>query len=169
MGRGYTRAEYVALVEALRRARPGLALSTDVIVGFPGETEEDFAATLSLVAEARFNNVFAFQYSPRPGTAAPRLDGQVDEATSGQRLQRLFALQDGIQRELNQELVGRHCEVLVTGWGREAGVLTGRTSCHRVVNFPAGEAPPAPGTLTTVRIARAAPHSLVGEREPSAA
>ena len=169
MGRGYTRAEYVALVEALRRARPGLALSTDVIVGFPGETEEDFAATLSLVADARFANVFAFQYSPRPGTAAPRLDGPVDEATSAQRLQRLFALQDGIQRELNQELVGRRCEVLVTGWGREPGMLAGRTSCHRVVNFPAGETVPAPGTLTTVRITRAAPHSLVGERELSAA
>ncbi len=169
MGRGYTRAQYVELAAALRQARPGLALSTDVIVGFPGETEEDFAATLSLVAATRFACVYAFQYSPRPGTAAPRLDGAVDEATAARRLQRLFALQNEIQLDLNRELVGRSCEVLVTGWAREAGVLAGRTPCHRVVNFAAGAAPPAPGTLASVRITRAFPHSLGGERESTAA
>jgi tRNA-2-methylthio-N6-dimethylallyladenosine synthase len=169
MGRGYTRAGYLELIAELRRARPGLALSTDVIVGFPGESEEDFAATLDLLGEVRFACVYAFQYSPRPGTAAPRLDGRVEEPIAAARLQRLFGLQDEIQRELNAELVGQSCEVLVTGWGREAGVLAGRTPCHRVVNFAAGERAPAPGTLTRVRITRALPHSLAGERELPAA
>jgi tRNA-2-methylthio-N6-dimethylallyladenosine synthase len=94
-------------VAQLRRARPGLALSTDIIVGFPGETEEDFQCTLELVREVRFASVYAFLYSPRPGTAAPRLDGEVERETAAERLQRLFALEDGIQRELNRELVGQ--------------------------------------------------------------
>jgi tRNA-2-methylthio-N6-dimethylallyladenosine synthase len=164
MGRGYTRAEYLDLVAQLRRARPGLALSTDLIVGFPGETEEDFQLTLELVSEVRFATVYAFLYSPRPGTAAPRLDGGVDREIAAERLQRLFALEDGIQRELNRELVGQEHEVLVTGWGKQPGTQTGRTSCHRIVHFPADPSPVPPGQLTRVRIEAALAHSLLGRR-----
>jgi tRNA-2-methylthio-N6-dimethylallyladenosine synthase len=163
MGRGYTREEYLDLALALRQARADLALSTDVIVGFPGESEEDFASTLELVARVRFAAVFAFKYSPRPGTAAPRLDGHVPDPVAARRLQELFALQDGIQREVNSGLVGRTLEVLVTGWGRQPGTLSGRTSCHRVVHFAAEDGPTSPlGGLVPVRIDRALPHSLLG-------
>jgi len=164
MGRGYTRAEYLDLVEQLRRARPGLAISTDLIVGFPGETEEDLQATLELVAEVRFTTVYAFLYSPRPGTAAPRLDGEVNQGVAAERLQRLFALQDGIQRELNREMIGQRHEVLVTGWGKQPGTQTGRTACHRIVHFPADPDPVPLGQLTSVRIEAALAHSLLAQR-----
>jgi tRNA-2-methylthio-N6-dimethylallyladenosine synthase len=164
MGRGYTRAQYLDLVAQLRRARPGLALSTDLIVGFPGETEEDFQATLELVREVRFASVYAFLYSPRPGTAAPRLDGEVEREIAAERLQRLFALEEGIQRELNRALIGQEHEVLVTGWGKQPGSQTGRTTCHRIVHFPAGAAPADLGQLTRVRIREALAHSLLAER-----
>ena len=164
MGRGYTRAEYLDLVAQLRRARPGLALSTDLIVGFPGETEEDFQLTLELIREVRFATLYAFLYSPRPGTAAPRLDGEVDREIAAERLQRLFALEEGIQRELNRELVGQEHEVLVTGWGKRPGTQTGRTSCHRIVHFPADPDPVPLGQLTRVHIEAALAHSLLGRR-----
>jgi tRNA-2-methylthio-N6-dimethylallyladenosine synthase len=160
MGRGYTAASYLELVDQLRAARPDLALSTDLIVGFPGETDEDFAATLALIERVRFSAVFAFCFSPRPGTAAPRLDGAVAAEVASRRLQELLALQDGIQRELNAELVGRDLEVLVTGWGRGPGQQTGRTPCHRVVNFHPAQ-PVPPGGLTRVRIVEAYAHSLL--------
>jgi tRNA-2-methylthio-N6-dimethylallyladenosine synthase len=164
MGRGYTRELYLDLVAQLRRARPGLALSTDLITGFPGETDEDFAQTLELVEEVRFASVFAFKYSPRPGTAAPRLDGTVDPEVASERLQRIFEAQERIQRELNQGLVGTQVEVIVTGWGRQPGTQMGRTPCHRIVHFPAGEEAPALGSTTHVRIESALAHSLLGQR-----
>jgi tRNA-2-methylthio-N6-dimethylallyladenosine synthase len=164
MGRGYTRGEYLGLVNQLRGARPGLALSTDVIVGFPGESEDDFAQTMELVREVRFSTLFAFVYSPRPGTAAPRLDGAVDPEVASERLQRLFALQDEIQREINQSLVGESFDVVVTGWGKQPGTQTGRTPCHRIVHFPVGSEPVPLGDVTRVRIASALSHSLLGER-----
>jgi tRNA-2-methylthio-N6-dimethylallyladenosine synthase len=162
MGRGYTRAEYLTLIADLRRARSGLAISTDVIVGFPGETEEDFQASLSLLSEARFAVVFAFKYSPRPGTAALRLGDEVSDEVASRRLQELFAVQDEIQKQLNTELVGETHEVLVTGFGREPGTLAGRTSCHRIVHFPVGDRAPHAGSLVRVRIDRAHAHSLSG-------
>src|SRR6476659_2548192 len=94
MGRGYTREEYLDLVAQLRSARPELALSTDFIVGFPGEDEGDFAETLDLVRDIRFAALYAFKYSPRPGTAAPRLDGAVPDDLASERLRRLFELQE---------------------------------------------------------------------------
>jgi len=169
MGRGYSVESYRELVAALRAARPDLALSTDLIVGFPGETEEDFQATLRLVEEVGFSQVYAFKYSPRPFTAAPRLDGAVDPEVASRRLQELFELQNGIQRGLNEALVGEHLEILVTGWGKQPGTQTGRTSCHRVVNFStAGDAVDL-GALTTVTVEKAFPHSLVGQQAVSAA
>lgn len=163
MGRGYTRAEYVELVGQLRDARPDLALSTDLIVGFPGETDEDFEHTLSLVREMRFASIFAFKYSPRPGTAAPRLGEPVADPVASERLQRLLALQEGIQSELNHDLVGKSYDVLVTGWGKDGESLVGRTPCHRVVHFPPPAKPVRPGRLTRIRIAEALPHSLRGQ------
>lgn len=164
MGRGYTRDEYLALVAQLRAARPELALSTDLIVGFPGEAEEDFQETLDLVAGVRFAGVFAFKYSPRPGTAAPRLDGAVDPDAASERLQRLFALQEKIQREINEGLVGEEMEVIVTGWGKQAGTQTGRTPCHRVIHFAMGDDPVPLGSVTRVQVEAALPHSLLGRR-----
>ena len=169
MGRGYGRAEYLELVRRLRQARAELAISTDIIVGFPGETEEDFAETLELLEEVRFAVVFAFCYSERPGTAAPRLDGKVEPALASERLQRLFAVQDRIQRELNQQLIGRTFEILVTGWGKTPGTQSGRTSCHRIVHFPHADAPVALGATTWVEIETAHPHSLVARRVARAA
>jgi tRNA-2-methylthio-N6-dimethylallyladenosine synthase len=162
MGRGYTRGEYLDLVGQLRRARLDLALSTDLIVGFPGETEDDFERTLDLVREVRFAEFYAFMYSPRPGTAAPRLSDPVDPEVASERLQRLFQLQDEIQREINQGLVGKELEVIVTGWGRQPGTQTGRTPCHRVVHFAAGPDPALLGSLTRVEVETAFPHSLLG-------
>lgn len=162
MGRGYEVAAYLDLVREIRAARPGIALSTDFIVGFPGETEEEFARTLELVAEVRFAAVFAFCYSPRPGTASLRLGPPVARGEAEERLQRLLRLQDEIQRELNEERVGAVEEVVVTGWGREAGWLSGRTPCHRIVHFPGGSRPARPGSILRVPITRALAHSLVG-------
>jgi tRNA-2-methylthio-N6-dimethylallyladenosine synthase len=164
MGRGYTRDEYVALVTSLRQARAGLAMSTDIIVGFPGESEEDFLDSIRLIEEMRFTNVFAFQYSPRPGTAAPRLDGHVDPTVAADRLQRLFAVQDPIQRELNAELIGDEVDLLVTGWGKQPGTQSGRTTCHRIVHFPVDGQPTSLGTISRVRIESAFGHSLMGRR-----
>lgn len=163
MGRGYDVALYLDLVERLRAARPDVALSTDLIVGFPGETEEDFRQTLRLVEKVRFSQLFAFVYSPRPGTAAPRLTlPQVPKVEAERRLQELFAVQGVIQRELNEQLVGETREVVVTQWGKRPGTQTGRTPCHRLVHFAYGGAPLALGSLSRVRIDRALPHSLLG-------
>jgi len=164
MGRGYTRSEYLDLAAQLRRARSGLALSTDLIVGFPGESEEDFEQTLELVREVRFAATYAFKYSPRPGTAAPRLDGAVPSEVADERLQRLFALQEGIQREINESLVGKEFEVIVTGWGKQPGTQTGRTPCHRVVHFATGSEPVTLGGTTRVQVESGFPYSLQGRR-----
>lgn len=164
MGRGYTRSEYLDLVGQLRRTRKDLALSTDLIVGFPGETEEDFEQSLELMREVRFALVYAFKYSPRPGTAAPRLDGAVAAGTADERLQRLFALQERIQREINEGLVGKDFEVIVTGWGKQPGTQTGRTPCHRVIHFETGVEPVSLGGTTRVRVETAFPYSLLGQR-----
>ena len=136
MGRVYTREKYLRLVEALREACPEVALTTDVIVGFPGETEDDFQETMDLAARVRFDGMYSFKYSDRPGTKASRMSGKVDEEVKGRRL---AALQD-VQREItlgrNRKLIGRTVEVLVEGPSeRYPGQLTGRTRSHKVVNF----------------------------------
>ena len=163
MRRRYTREEYLDLVTRIRRAVPRINLSTDVIVGFPGETEEDFLQTLDLLETVRFGQVFAFAYSPRPRTPAARYAGQVPDTVKKERLARLFELSDRISREINEALVGREVEVLVDGESRrEAADWQGRTDDNRVVNFPK---PPGTGVgdLLTVRIVRASAHSLYGE------
>jgi tRNA-2-methylthio-N6-dimethylallyladenosine synthase len=164
MGRGYTRRDYLELVAQLRRARPDLSLSTDLIVGFPGETEEEFHLTLELVEEVRFSALYAFTYSPRPGTAAPRLGGAVDPSLASERLQRLFAVQEKIQGEINASLVGRELEVIVTGWGKQPGTQVGRTTCHRVIQFATGPEPIALGSVTRVQVGETFAYGLRGVR-----
>jgi len=169
MGRGYTHREYRDLVSQLRDARPEIALSTDIIVGFPGETEDDFTATLELVEAMQFASVYAFRFSPRPGTAAPRLADPVDEATGSRRLQELLSLQESIQRTLNETLVGEEMSVLVTGCGTAPGALAGRTTCHRIVHFEALDDAAPLGSITPVLIEKANPHSLLGRHVSSPA
>jgi tRNA-2-methylthio-N6-dimethylallyladenosine synthase len=164
MGRGYTRSEYLDLVAQLRQARRDLALSTDLIVGFPGESDEDFEQTLELLREVRFASLYAFKYSPRPGTAAPRLDGAIAPEVGDERLQRLFALQEGIQREINASLVGKEFEIIVTGWGKQPGTQNGRTPCHRVIHFETGSDPVTLGGTTRVQVESASSYSLQGRR-----
>jgi tRNA-2-methylthio-N6-dimethylallyladenosine synthase len=165
MGRGYVIADYERLVEDLRRARPGLALSTDLIAGFPGEADEDHELTLELVQRVRFAQLFAFKYSSRPGTPALRLrEEAVPNEVADRRLQEIFEAQKPIQRALNEALVGDTVDVLVTGWGRVEGQQLGRTPCHRIVCFEAGRRPADAGALVRIRIDEALPHSLLGSR-----
>jgi tRNA-2-methylthio-N6-dimethylallyladenosine synthase len=160
MRRGYTRDRYLAKVGFLRRAIPGMALSTDLIVGFPGETEDDFAATLDLVREVQFEHLYAFTYSRRPGTPAAEATITVPEVEKAARLRRLLTLQEQIQGARNSDLVGRTFEVLMDGESRmDPEVAKGRTRCNRIVHVPAlGR---AEGILD-VRITRAHAHSLSG-------
>ncbi len=163
MGRGYVLDTYTDLIRRLRIARPGIALSTDIIVGFPGETEDDFRATLDLIKEVRYSQIYAFTYSPRPGTAAPRLKlANVEPEVASRRLQELFAVQGEIQTQLNAELEGETYEVLVTNWGKHPGTQTGRTPCHRLIHFAYGDQPVELGTLTRVQVEQGLPHSLRG-------
>jgi tRNA-2-methylthio-N6-dimethylallyladenosine synthase len=162
MGRGYSVQDYREVVARLRSARVDLALSTDLIVGFPGETAQDFEQTLSLVEEMRFASLFAFLYSPRPGTAAPRLPDRVEPQLASQRLQIVLEKQESIQRELNEALVGSRLPVLITGSG--STTLSGRTACHRIVHFEQESLAPerAMGEIHPVLIEKANPHSLIG-------
>jgi len=170
MRRGYTRGKYLSKIDYLRREVPGMAFSTDLIVGFPGETEEDFQATLDLMRAVRFDQVYAFTYSRRPGTPAAAAIERVSEAEKSARLQRLLSIQDEILGERNAGLVGRTFEILVDGHSRlDARVAKGRTRCNRIVHVPA-EAP-LRHRLLDVRISRAHAHSLTGEplgRAPAA-
>ncbi|MEM7581994.1 MAG: tRNA (N6-isopentenyl adenosine(37)-C2)-methylthiotransferase MiaB [Acidobacteriota bacterium] len=166
MGRGYNIELYYDLIDRLRESRPGLALSTDIIVGFPGETRQEFEETLELIKRVSFSSVYAFKYSPRPGTAAPRLKlNEVPNEEADRRLQELFALQREIQLELNQALVGEVFDVLVTDWGKKPGTLAGRTPCHRVIHFSHGANPAELGSLVSVRVEQAYAHSLIGREE----
>jgi tRNA-2-methylthio-N6-dimethylallyladenosine synthase len=170
MRRSYRRDRYLGIIERVRAAMPEAAITTDVIVGFPGETEEDFAQTLDVVRAARFASAFTFQYSRRPGTPAADLPGQVPKAVVQERYERLVALQDEISWAENRGQVGRNLEVLVAeGEGRKDGAthrLSGRARDNRLVHFtvpPAGAEAPRPGDLVTVEVTYAAPHHLVAD------
>ncbi len=164
MGRGYTVGAFKDLVGQLRQARPDLALSTDLIVGFPGETEGDFEQTRLLVEETGFASIYAFKYSPRPGTAAVQLPDPVDDSIAGERLQELLQVQESIQRSLNELLVGSEMDVLVTGWSQQPQLQSGRTACHRIVHFPAEPATHPLGSIAPIVIEKANPHSLLGRQ-----
>ena len=149
MLRRYTRDEYLRVVERLRAAIPGLALTTDFIVGFPGETDADFDATLGLVAEVGFDEAYTFRFSPREGTPATRLDGEVRDEVAAERLERLIVAVRGIARARNAALVGTTHEVLVEQVARRGSLLQGRTRQHRVAML---DGPPEwIGTYRTVR------------------
>jgi len=132
MLRRYTRERYLEVVDALRAALPGIALTTDIIVGFPGETEDDFAATQSLVEQVEFDDAYTFRYSLRDGTPAVRLPGHVPDEVAGERLERLIALVRALARRRNMGLVGTTHEVLVEGRAKRGGLLQTRTRTNKV-------------------------------------
>ncbi|HEX2199256.1 MAG TPA: tRNA (N6-isopentenyl adenosine(37)-C2)-methylthiotransferase MiaB [Burkholderiales bacterium] len=162
MKRGYTALEYRSIVRRLRKARPDLSLSSDFIVGFPGETEADFEATLMLARELDFDGAFTFLYSRRPGTPAAELADDVTADEKSARLQRLQALLEDQARKVSEAMVGSTQRVLVEGLSKKSRAeLSGRTANNRIVNFP------GPGRLTNsyveVRVTAALHHSLRGE------
>ena len=162
MRRGYTREEYLSLVASARSWVPGIAFSSDFIVGYPGETEAEFEETLSLIREAGFQQVYAFVFSPRPGTPAAQIEDDVPRRVKEERLQRLLGVQAAISLAINRSYVGRVEEVLVEGpSANDPEDLAGRTSTGRVVNFAADH--DRIGTIVPLRISRAAPNSLRGE------
>jgi tRNA-2-methylthio-N6-dimethylallyladenosine synthase len=166
MRRSYRTDRYLGILDRVRAAIPDAAISTDIIVGFPGETEDDFAATLDVVAAARFAQAFTFQYSPRPGTPAAELPDQVPPEVVQERYARLVAVQEQISWEENQAWQGRTVEVLVTeGQGRKDGTtrrMSGRAPDNRLVHFavPGAGPRPRPGDFVTVTVTRGAPHHL---------
>jgi tRNA-2-methylthio-N6-dimethylallyladenosine synthase len=165
MKRRYTAAGYRETIERVRRALPGVAISSDFIVGFPGETDEDFEETLALVSDVCFSNLFAFRYSARPGTAAARWgsDLQVPDGVAADRLSRILALQEELQAGTNKSLVGRELEVLVEGIGRD-GKTRGRTPCNRIAHVDGrGLVEMKPGDYVRVLITRGLPNSLQAE------
>jgi tRNA-2-methylthio-N6-dimethylallyladenosine synthase len=164
MRRSYRRSRYLAIIDSVRAAMPEAAITTDIIVGFPGETDEDFEQTLEVVRAARFASAFTFQYSKRPGTPAATMADQVPKAVVQERYERLIALQDEISWDAARALVGREVEVLVSsGEGRKddaTGRVSGRARDGRLVHV-LGTA--APGDLVTAAVTYAAPHHLVAD------
>ncbi|HEY6794978.1 MAG TPA: tRNA (N6-isopentenyl adenosine(37)-C2)-methylthiotransferase MiaB, partial [Kineosporiaceae bacterium] len=160
---------FLEIIARVRAAIPGAAISTDIIVGFPGETEEDFEATLDVVRTARFAQAFTFQYSPRPGTPAAGLPGQLPKAVVQERYERLVALQEEISWVENRAQQGRVLPVLVAeGEGRKDGEthrLSGRAPDNRLVHFavPEGAELPRPGDVVEVEVSYGAPHHLVAD------
>ena len=162
MKRGYTALEYKSIVRRLRAARPDVSITSDFIVGFPGETERDFERTMALIDEVGFDGSFSFVYSPRPGTPAADLPDDTPARVKLERLQRLQAATDAHARRISGVMVGTRQRVLVEGPSRkDPGELAGRTENNRVVNFPGGA--DLVGRLVELRITAALPHSLRGE------
>jgi len=161
MNRGYTAAEYQASVARLRQVRPDIALSGDFIVGFPGESEADFEATMELVASVNYAQAYSFKYSPRPGTPAALLENQVPDDVRGERLQRLQALLDSQQQAFNQQMVGRRLSLLLDRTGRRPGQLVGRSPYMQAVHLdgPASML----GRMVEVEITDAHANSLAGQ------
>jgi tRNA-2-methylthio-N6-dimethylallyladenosine synthase len=164
MRRTYGRERYLALVERLRDAIPDLALTTDIIVGFPGESEDDFGETLEVVEEVRYDGAFTFVYSPRRGTEAAAMPDQILEEVKRERIERLIDVVQRIARERNEQRVGRVEEVLVEGPSRtDPELLRGRTRRNTTVNFRGGA---GPGELVPVRIEAATSATLAGTAAP---
>jgi len=165
MDRLYTRDEYMRRIEWLRTARRDYAITTDIIVGFPGETEADFQMTLDLLDEVQYDSLFSFKYSPRPNTAALSMQYAVPEEEKQRRLVILQEKQRAIQIRRNAELIGSVQEVLVEGRHQALGQWIGRTSTNRTLNFthPRANGTDLVGTYLPVRVTRSGPNSLVGE------
>ena len=162
MNRGYTRARYLELIAEIEETVPDIALSTDLIVGFPGETDEDFQQTVDLVERLRYDNVFAFRYSRRPGTPAAEMPDQVPDEIKASRNTRILTVATRVAAERSRALEGRVLPILADGLSRKnAREATGRTRCNRVVNFdPEGQ--DLFGEVVPVLITQALPHSLRG-------
>ena len=170
MRRAYRRDKYLRIIDRVRTAIPDAAITTDVIVGFPGETERDFADTLDLVRQARFAGAFTFQYSQRPGTPAAAMAGQVPAAVVRERYERLAALVAETSLAANAEFAGREVEVLVAeGEGRKDAAthrMSGRARDNRLVHFTPDQTAPRPGDVVTVTVTRGAPHYLLSDAAP---
>lgn len=166
MRRSYRKQKYLDIVEKIRAAIPDVAITTDIIVGFPGETEEDFAETLDVVRRVRFAGAFTFQYSKRPGTPAAEMPDQVPPETVAERFGRLVALVDEIALEENRSQIGKVVDVLIgEGEGRKderTHRMSGRAPDNRLVHLQPADA--RPGDVVTVEITHAAPHYLVADR-----
>jgi len=169
MRRSYRSERFLGILDRVRAKIPHAAISTDIIVGFPGETDDDFEDTLRVVEQARFASAFTFQYSIRPGTPAATMDDQLPKHVVQERYERLVALQERITAEENAAQVGRSVEVLVaTGEGKKDDAthrLSGRAEDSRLVHFavPEGSAIPRPGDVVTVEVTRSAPHFLIAD------
>ena len=171
MNRGYTREEYMDLLSYVRQVVPDSGVTTDIVVGFPGETEEEFEETLEVVRQARFDGAFTFIFSPRKGTAAAKMKGQIPQAEKSRRMQKLVEVQSEITRDINRALLGRELEILVESPDRdEPGAVRGRTRTGKMVVGVSGAqtgsgAPldsPKPGDLAVVRILEAGTWYLKG-------
>jgi tRNA-2-methylthio-N6-dimethylallyladenosine synthase len=169
MRRSYRSEKFLGILDRVRKRIPDAAISTDIIVGFPGETEEDFQDTLRVVRAARFASAFTFQYSIRPGTPAATMPDQVPKEIVQERYERLAALQEQISWDENQKLVGRQVELLVANGEGKKDVAThrmsGRAHDSRLVHFdvPAGSDVPRPGDVVTVTVTHAAPFHLIAD------
>jgi len=162
MARTYTREEYLEKIALMKAARRPISITTDMIVGFPGETEKDFEETLSLLDEVQYDSVFAFKYSPRPNTPSLKMADAIPEEEKGRRLAILMDRQREIQRMRNERTVGETFEVLVDGKSRRENQWSGHTSSNRVVNFTSPEQELL-GDYVQVKVSSAMPNSLVGE------
>jgi tRNA-2-methylthio-N6-dimethylallyladenosine synthase len=162
MHRGYTRERFLSIVEKLRRARPGIGISTDIIVGFPGETEDDFDQTLTLAREVEFDQAYIFKYSPRRDTPAADMPDQLPHAVKEERNERLLNLINDIAKRRYEKLVGRQMQILVEGPSKKnAARMTGRTRCNRIVVFDGSDR--HRGQIMDVKIARAGLFTLYGD------
>ncbi|MGH2717994.1 MAG: tRNA (N6-isopentenyl adenosine(37)-C2)-methylthiotransferase MiaB, partial [Actinomycetota bacterium] len=174
MKRSYSRERYLEKVAMAREIIPGLALTTDIIVGFPGETEDDFAQTLSLVEEVGYDAAYTFQYSPRPGTVAGARSDQIPKPVLQERFDRLLAAQERKSLERNRALVGEAVQLLIEGPSKKVpGKATGRTRTNKLVHVPDPAGALGEGMFVDARITAAAPHhlegELVGQHQPAAA
>ncbi|SJN09579.1 tRNA-i(6)A37 methylthiotransferase [Leucobacter sp. 7(1)] len=169
MRRSYRSKKFLGILDDVRAQIPNAAITTDIIVGFPGETDDDFEDTMRVVEASRFSSAFTFQYSIRPGTPAATMDGQLPKAVVQERYERLMALQDRLSLEENEALIGTRAEVLVSSnEGRKDSArsrLSGRAEDNRLVHFalPDGADEPRPGDVVTVEITAAAPHFLIAD------
>ena len=173
MRRSYRRDKFLRIIEKANQAIPGVAISTDIIVGFPGETEEEFLDTVKMVEEARFAACYTYQYSKRPGTPAADMPDQISKEVVQERFERLLAVANNIAWEENQKQIGRVVEVLVANDGRKddaTGRLTGRARDNRLVHFtlPDGVKAPRPGDIVTVTVSEAGPYHLIADPKTSA-
>jgi len=163
MNRGYTKEQYLELVDKIKREVPDVVVSTDIIVGFPGETEEDFKDTLDVVNKARFDSAFTFLYSKRTGTPAAQMENQVSDDIARERFKRLLELQTQVSREQNEPMLGKEFMVLCEGTSKtNPDVLTGRTDGNKVVNFTSSTKN-LKGKILRVKITSVQTWSLDGE------